>query len=160
RIDETTKSHEALFAEKSENARRDFERMQLMMQNLDNIFAQGRKGTPLLTELVDIIRTYPKFRYHSLLLKTAHTASTSIRGRLGDQLREIGFSRGKLGELLRVFEDAKDAFPNLNSDPYALLPVGSRSLPDAVEQLVAGLTPQEFADLDSRMQNLVQLQFR
>ena len=114
----------------------------------------------LVTELVERIRVYPKFRYHSLLLKTAHTTYTAIRGRLADQLRELGFSRGRLGELLRVFEDARDAFPNLASDPYALLPVGSRSLPDAVEQLAAGMSAVELADLDARMQNLVQLQFR
>src|SRR5262249_259498 len=58
------------------------------------------------------------------------------------------------------FEDKKETFPDPERDPYLLLPVGSSSLPEAVEQLAARLTPEEFADLDARMKNLVQLQFR
>jgi hypothetical protein len=95
-----------------------------------------------------------------LLLKAVNTAYTTVYGKIADHLRELGYSRGRLGELLRFFEDRKDSLPNLALDPLALLPVGCATLPQAVERLAGGLSAEEFVDLDTRMQNLVQLQYR
>src|SRR5207249_6458857 len=100
------------------------------------IVAGGRRTAQFVSELVELIRVYPKLRYQSLLLKVINTSYSSIRTRLADQLRELGFSRGRLGELLRVFEGGKSPSQEISSDPYSLLPVGCNSLEQAVEHIM------------------------
>lgn len=158
-IDKAARSHESLGKEIVHRARSDSDRIQFLSQNIEEIVAGGRRAANFVTELVELIRVYPKIRYQSLLLKVINSVYQALKTRLADQVREVGFSRGRLGELLRVFE-AKHSSTDLSFDPHALLPVGCKTLGEAVEQLISSLSPAEFADLDIRMQNLVQSQFR
>ncbi len=158
-VDKAAKSHEILAKEIVHRASTDSDRMDYLTQNVDEIVGGGRRTANFVTEMVELIRVYPKLRYQSLLLKVINGTYSSLRNRLADQLREVGFSRGRLGELVRVF-DAKHSSPDVAVDPHSLLPVGCKTLGAAVEQLVSSLSEKEIAELDARMQNLVQSQYR
>src|SRR5439155_18836517 len=59
--------------------------------------------TAASAELLELLRSYPKWHSQSLLLQTAGRAFVSLRGNLTDQLRECNFCRVRLGELANAF---------------------------------------------------------
>ena len=50
-------------------------------------------------DIFELVRTYTKTRYHSLVLTHLNRLYVSLRGHLSDQIREVGFCRARLGEL-------------------------------------------------------------
>jgi hypothetical protein len=62
-LDKTRRSHESLLREIGGRSRRDFERIQFLLQNLDEVIAGGRRTAQFVTELVELIRVYPRTCY-------------------------------------------------------------------------------------------------
>ena len=118
----------------------------------------------MLTELLDLLRHYPKWRYQGLVLKQVHGMSPRPCGpTCPTMLREVSFCRGRLGELLQHFLRAARAIVvgrrGGRAECEFLYPDGCRSLEDAVDRLVAAVTPGEWPDLDRRVQDMIQQQF-
>src|SRR5262249_35922345 len=63
--------------------------------------AAARGRPPLAAaDVVELLRSYARWRFESLVLQLVIGAYVSLRGQLSDQLREINFCRVRLGELL------------------------------------------------------------
>lgn len=158
-VEQTLKHHEPLFTEFNQKARSAEERLQMLVQNLDEIITGGRRTSQFATELVEILKTYPKMRYQSMMLKLLNNTLTAVRNKLSDQLREIGYCRTRFTELLKAFANV----PKDGADQgggFQLLPVGCRSVDEAVEMLVNDTKPEDLEELDKRMHNVIRQQFR
>ena len=84
----------------------------------------------------ELIRSYPKARYQSLILQQITRLYVSLRGLLSDQLREIGFCRHRLTELLDLLRPAAGTNPSLlPAGGKCLLPKGCAALDDAVQHI-------------------------
>jgi hypothetical protein len=81
----------------------------------------------------------------------------SLRGQLSDQIREIGYCRVRLNELLQLFGVAGGMSPIVGRQ---LFPAGANSLENAIEQLDSGVKPADLLQLDQRLQVLIRKQFR
>ena len=57
-------------------------------------------------DICELVRTYAKTRYHSLVLTHLNRMYVGLRGHLSDQIREVGFCRDRLSELLRLLQPA------------------------------------------------------
>lgn len=158
-VEQTLKHHEPLCLEFTQNATAGNERLQFLLQNVEEIITGGRRTAPFASELVEILKTYPKMRYQSMMLKLLNNTLTAVRGKLSDQLREIGYCRTRLSELLKAFDnvpkDAADQAPG-----FQLLPVGCRTIDEAVDAMVQDTQPEDLDELDKRMHNLIRQQFR
>ena len=104
-------------------------------------------------DLLELVRTYAKSRYHSLTLTHLNNLYVGLRGHLSDQIREVGFCRQRLGELLGLLQPAaaieKDtALLGIRT----LLPPGCLDLNDALERIVQGVSGDDLLCLDERVQ--------
>src|SRR5262249_27305039 len=72
---------------------------------------RGRKRPPP-AELADALRTYPTWRYQSLVLRQACRIYATFRTQLADQLRELQFCRQRLEDIAnRLKRDQSDSLP-------------------------------------------------
>jgi hypothetical protein len=160
-IDQALASYETLAKEFRERASHDHDRLQQLLPHLDRLTKGARSDAGYVAELVELLEVYPKRRYHSLRLKAVNQAYTQLRNKLTDQLRELGFFRTRLGELQRALEELElPGTANQAPDGFQLLPVGCKTLGEAVDRFIAALTPAEFEELDQHMHQLIQVQFR
>jgi serine/threonine protein kinase len=146
-----------------------YQRIQALLGTAGQVTSTSRK-TPvskkahaqtnaLVSELLSLVRSYPKCRYQSLVLQNLAGLYVSLRGLLSEQMREIGFCRQRLSELADLFT------PGSTAD---LVPAAGRclfasdcdSLRAAVTQLVNGISPADLQALDQRVQRLLQRQWR
>jgi eukaryotic-like serine/threonine-protein kinase len=112
-------------------------------------------------ELLELIRQYPKARYHALVLSHINRLYVSLRGQLSDQLREVGFCRARLGELLNMVKPTADtAAIEAVASARVLLPAGCSNLDDALEQLDKDVTRDDLLALDQQIQALIRQHFR
>jgi serine/threonine protein kinase len=106
-------------------------------------------------DLFELVRTYTKTRYHSLVLTHLNRLYTALRGHLSDQIREVGFCRQRLGELLGLVAPA-DAKSDANDTPIpgerALFPTGCLNLKDAVQRLIHEVSFEDQLQFDHRIQ--------
>lgn len=108
-------------------------------------------------DLFDLVRTYTKTRYHSLVLSHLNRLYISLRGHLSDQIREVGFCRQRLGELPGLLKPAQDA-PRRESarpDLRVLFPADCRDLKDAAAQITQALGPDDLIRFDERVQHWI-----
>jgi serine/threonine protein kinase len=114
-------------------------------------------------QLVELLRTYSKSRYQTLVLQRVNTVLVSLRGQLSDQMREVGFCRNRLNELARSFEVRPDSALGLPEESRRLArylyPPGCTTLEEAAGHLLAGVTPAHLQELDQRMEGLLRKQF-
>ena len=160
RMEQLLQHQEPLCQELTQKAIAGHERLQSLLPSLPEIIAGGRRTAAVLAEFLELLTLYPKWRYQSLVLRRVCLAYTSLRGFLSDQLREIGFCRVRLGELLQLLEMASADIELAPASPgSALYPPGCPDVNAAVERLVAGATPEDLADFDQQLQEMVQQQF-
>jgi serine/threonine protein kinase len=110
--------------------------------------------------LLELIRQYPKARYHALVLHNVNRLYVGLRGQLSDQLREVGFCRQRLGELANLLQPANQPASDPAPASRMLLPAGCASLDDALEQLDKDVTHDELLALDQQVQLLIRQQYR
>ena len=111
-------------------------------------------GAPTAADIFDLVRTYTKTRFHSLVLTHLNRLYLSLRGHLSDQIREVGFCRQRLGELLDLLKPAAvlHAKEPTAKDSRALFPPGCLELSDAVAQLSQSITHEDLLSFDDRIQ--------
>jgi hypothetical protein len=139
------------------------------------VWAQGgRKAQALAAEALELVQEYVQARVESLLLAQLVRSYVSLRGNLSDELREVNFCRGRLTDLQKQFTDGDDgrkkdeggrpppaSFAGHPSDGPGklLLPAGCRTLAEAVEQFLEGVTPEDVRELDHQIQETTRQQF-
>lgn len=119
-------------------------------------------------ELLELLRSFPKCRYQSLVLHHITRLYVSLRGHLSDEIREIGFCRQRLSELADLLEGKRSPLnpeePLPEPEPPAaeevLLPQGCPSLEEAVKHLDDSITGEDLVNFDQKVQVLIRKQFR
>ncbi len=109
---------------------------------------------PTAADVVELVRTYAKARYHSLVLTHLNRLYLGLRGHLSDQIREVGFCRARLGELHVLLQPA--ALPGkkdkVNAGERALFPPGCLDLREAIAQVSHAVSPEDLVCFDQRIQ--------
>jgi hypothetical protein len=153
-------SQDALFQELSHKSLKVFERLRFLLGHLGDIAKKGRRGGPIVHELMDLLTYYPKWRFQALVLQNVLFAYTSLRGCFSDHIRELGFCRARMLELQKMLDQA-DNLDHAAAPPAGtfLLPAGSKSLEDAGSLLFPPPTPAQLLGFDARIESLLQEQF-
>jgi serine/threonine protein kinase len=110
--------------------------------------------------LIELIRQYPKARFHALALQNINRLYVGLRGQLSDQLREVGFCRQRLSELANLLQPTTPAASDPVPAARVLLPTGCTSVEDALEQLDKQLTGDDLVALDQQIQLVIRQQYR
>jgi eukaryotic-like serine/threonine-protein kinase len=114
-----------------------------------------KRATP--AELADAIRTYPTWRYQSLILRQACRIYATFRTQLADQLRELQFCRNRLEDIAgRLKKDQSDALP---PSDRILLPVGVDSVEAASVSLEGSITKNDLRAFDKKLQSQIEREF-
>jgi hypothetical protein len=113
----------------------------------------GRKR-PSPADVADGVKLFPKFRFQALVARQVAAVCNTLRQQLGDELREIGFIRQRLGEMREVLESAEAVAPI--SPDQQLLPAGCRSVEQAAQRLLEQVGPDDLRELDRRVQALIE----
>ncbi len=112
-------------------------------------------------ELLDLLRSYAKCRYHFLILQSLNTLYVSLRGQLSDQMREISFCRQRLIELADLVREPAAAKSPANVPAQKLLlPQCCATLEDAVRHVDAGIAEEDLLAFDGEVQEIIRQQFR
>jgi hypothetical protein len=84
-----------------------------------------------------------------------------LRGHLSDELREVNFCRIRLGELSRMLEEpvAAENLSAAAATGQRLFPSGCKGLAEAVDQFLAGLTPEAVHEFEARVQVTIKTDF-
>jgi serine/threonine protein kinase len=165
-VEQLLQHHEPLCKEIGERAQDAFTRAHQLLDGLNrNIHPRG-KVAAVVAEFRQVLAGYPKLRYHFLILRQMARGYISLRGNLSDELREVGFCRARLGDLLKAYsgqpapDRGQDAEPERAqiSGRY-LFPNGCPDLSEAVEQLLRRITPEQVEELHGRVQEMIHKQF-
>lgn len=128
--------------------------------------SSGRK-TPTTSsnqpaEMLELMKSYPKCRYQSLILQHISRLFVSLRGVLSDQIREVGFCRTRLGELAGLLDspETESLGDGSKETEKVLLPGECRRLEDAVKQVLGAVTAADLLVFDQKVQELVHKDYR
>src|SRR5207302_1818167 len=116
----------------------------------------GQKLAELPVRLIE----EPNFRLagaEEAVRQVVATLEQSLRGHLSDELREIGFCRVRLGELLRLLEEPPGVCPSFHTAMAPdigrrLYASGCKDLREAVERELSAVTPEALLELDVRLE--------
>ncbi|MBL8795924.1 MAG: protein kinase [Planctomycetia bacterium] len=159
--EDTLDTYEPLLQEREENAVEARKSIQELITALEANPNGGRRNAPLIAELVDALRLYPRCRYQSLLLRRVINVYVTLRGKLSDLIRELTFIRQRLGELAKTFEytgEMGDLAPASGAPATNLLPAGCETMDDAVNGLVRDIKPDAIHALDQAIQTAINQQ--
>jgi serine/threonine protein kinase len=161
KIDQILEHNQPLSKERTEQTAQGHERQELLITNLPEIIQGGKRTVQLLNEIVELAKQYPKLRYQSLILRQVNSTFNNLRNFLGDKMRDVGFCRTRVAELLKGFEDpASDDAPGKEAPSGVyLFPSGCRNLGETIERLYPTITETDLGDLDRKMQEMIKQQF-
>jgi hypothetical protein len=182
-VEQISRHHEELCRELTGKAAAANERLQLLRPKLRELVTAGRRSA--ITDLVELLCNYPKWRFQSLVLKRLGTVYTALRTHLSDRLREVAYYRTRLEGLLadlgspglssgereffrprarsrepvRAEVNPSSASMSASTLVRLLYPAGCQHLAEAVDRCVTQITPAEVDELDRHVQNLIRSQF-
>jgi hypothetical protein len=112
---------------------------------------------PGAAELAEAVRTYPTWRYQSLILRQTCRIYATVRTQLFDQLRELKFCRQRLEDITQRFrKEQPDALPPAD---HVLLPKGVKSLDTAAKALQESITKDDLRAFDKKLQSQIEREF-
>jgi serine/threonine protein kinase len=165
-IEQVLAHYEPLCKELTTRAAEAYEQIAALLKSLQankpaNKPANKRQGPPV-PQLTELLRVYAKWRSQGFVLQCVITAYVSLRGHLSEQLREINFCRTRLNELVQNFASAERASTgdDVPASGRNLFPAGCRTLPEAIERLLQCVSPEDLRELDARVQDSIQKQYR
>src|SRR5205807_10097627 len=97
------------------------ERIKTLLANLQGQAVKNRRAAASLGTLLELVRSYPKWRYQSLLCQRVANVYVGLRGQLSDQLREINYCRSRLTELVKNFQEPASQAPMEENGPRGRL---------------------------------------
>jgi serine/threonine protein kinase len=146
------------------------ERFPAVLAEYERTAAGGKRAEPrrqqIVAMLLEHLPRYPTLRFQQLLFQRLIGIYLSLRGRLSDQIKEVGFCRQRLrdlrGQLQQTWEEAQAAVNSSagRSRRTRCLLSGGVSLAEAVEQTVRAVSAEELARLDQLVQAALERQFR
>ena len=164
-VEQALKSQETLANELTANAAQLHQRIQNLIEtNVQsapststqwtlNMKRTGAAQAPTPADLFELVRTYTKTRYHSLVLTHLNRLYLGLRGHLSDQIREVGFCRARLSELQGLLQPTPpQAKKHASTGERALFPPGCLDLREAIEQLSRTVTHDDLLSFDERVQ--------
>jgi serine/threonine protein kinase len=118
--------------------------------------------SPKPSDFLELLGSFAKCRYQSLVLGTVHALYVRLRGTLSDQMREIGFCRHRLTELGDLIKERSgaDGFFSPGGEDNILVPKGCANLAEYVRRLENDLRQDDVLAFDEQVQKLVRKQFR
>jgi hypothetical protein len=121
-----------------------------------NALSAAGGGRKQAAEAAAVAAAYPQARLEALTLRHAAGALKALDSDLAEHVLEVEFCRQRLESLAQGFRAGSAAPP-----PSAghLLPAGCATPEDAVDHLVESFGEADLAELDERVQRLVQSQF-
>ncbi len=144
--------YEPLYHELWRNAVDAFERAGQLSQSLGTGSRSAKKATA--QALLEQLERYPKLRYHALVLRCVIGTYSDLRDHLAQQLREVGFYRTRLRELIAGLE-SNTSLPALDPHCTWVLPPGCVTLEDAVAYLCPRPSLTELEGYDARIQKMI-----
>jgi hypothetical protein len=160
-LEQTLQNHESLCKEIGDRAAEAPGAARQMLANLLKLPPGSKKAGQAAAEIVELLRSYAKWRYqHQVLLKVLYVG-VSLRGLLSDQLRDVNFCRNRLTELRRMLgtKAAEDVLSRSDVRRKSVLPSGCQTLEAAVEQETKRLTADDLRKLDQRLQAMIKQNF-
>jgi hypothetical protein len=164
-LEQTLQSQEALTQEQTRKARGAYERLMMLTRPLP---PDQRRPAIAPAEVLELLRAYPRWRYRSLVLQQVAGVLIGLRGHLSDELREVNFCRVRLGELFRLLEEPPQVSSGTSWQGTANRPSGigrklflggCRDLPEAIEQFLNSMTPENLLELDGQVQAMLRSRF-
>jgi serine/threonine protein kinase len=122
---------------------------------LTNEFSR-RKPSP--AEIAENLRLYPKWRFQSLILRQVCRIYLTLKGQLGDQLREIQFCRQRLEDVISRIRHMTGEFPPEQEN--LLLPAGCQSIEKAIQALRESIKPEDLRMLDKKFQKHIEQEYQ
>jgi hypothetical protein len=124
----------------------------------------ARRSTLTTLDVLELLRSYPKWRFQSVVLQQLANAFLRLRGHLSDDLRDVNFCRVRLGELQRLFESPPKAVVaseaiGLPKAGRCLFPTGCANLSEALDQFLACLTPEAYIEADTHIQEAIKREY-
>jgi hypothetical protein len=115
----------------------------------------AKKANP--AEVAEALRTYPTWRYQSLVLRQVCRVYSTMKTHLADQSRELQFCRQRLEDITtRLKRDQVDAVPPTER---VLLPQGVSSVEAAVLGLQNSITTSDMRAFDKLLQSQIEREF-
>ncbi len=167
-IEQVLQHHEPLAEELAAKAAEAHVRLSVLAAPPDS---RARRPACSPADVVELLRSYPKWRYQSLVLQHVAAAFVSLRGHLSDELREVNFCRVRLAELARLLEEGAGnggagprpspagASSRQGSIGGRLFGSGCKSLSEAVEQFLGARTAEDLLELDGKMEETLKEHF-
>jgi hypothetical protein len=161
-IEQILQRHEPLCKDLVTNAREAHERLRAFAYAPANPprpddgsgLVRRRPPMPPAADVVDLLRTYAKWRFQGLVLTQVTSAFVTLRGHLADEMREINSCRIRLGELLSMFGDPTEGSAHGTLRPTSRTPTGppqgrppSDVLPRSVSQTARLILPAGYKDV-------------
>ncbi len=170
-LEQALQHHEPLSKELTNRAVEAYTRLQaLAVPSAEKAGASGvfrkvgsRGGhRPMAVEAVELLRSYPKSLYQSLVLRQAGNVLLTLRGHLADEMREINSCRVRLGELLRKLEEPADSAVSSAAQAAIgkhIFPTGCKDFAETATYFEDRLGPDALLVLDGRMEAMLKKQF-
>jgi hypothetical protein len=167
-IEQALHSHEPLTREVAGRAREAYDRLRSLIAppRPSGPRAPGappaRRPMPPAADVLELLRSYTKWRYQSLVMHRLGAAFVTLRGHLADEMREINFCRVRLTELLRMLEGPPAAADRPREGARGLchlFPGGCKDLSEAAAEFLGRVTPEALRELDGRMSALFKARF-
>jgi hypothetical protein len=119
----------------------------------------GSTGWRNSTELMELLRNYPRKRLRIDILDLALSAYRKLLGTTPDYLRDIGVCRAGLNEIHEAISSTAPV-GNPAGPGKLILPEGCNSLDDAADRFLAGLNPDDILAFDEKVQKEINRKYR
>ncbi|MCI0377342.1 MAG: protein kinase [Gemmataceae bacterium] len=135
--------------------------LQALRQKASFFSGWGKKGQSS-NDAARLLRQYGAARIDAIVQLAVSALYQDLKETFGKHRRNVGCCRHRTEVFLKSFDiDAKGKQPHvdLGLGQY-LLPAGCRTLPEAVEQILACLTPEEMVAINQRVQEQIGRKFQ
>jgi len=177
-VQQALESYEELYTEVRERSFKIYQRLELLAE--ERTTPHSPSQTPswrtaftrktnsnkvqLAGELLDLFDVYLKCQFQSLVLRQISRIYTSLRGHLSDEVREIGFCRTRLTELLDLIKGERASPEEIKQSTRVadkcLLPRGCVDATDALERFEKEILADDVQRFDHAAQVMIRQQFR
>jgi hypothetical protein len=138
------------------------ERLQPELAEWDRLVKAGSRARRIPSfSTADLIGKAATLRYEQILHQALISIFVSVRGKLSDQVKDLRFCRTRLSDMQKLFDDQlKSQAQTQPATQEILLPPGCNTLNDAAQRTLKGVTSEQLAALDLRVQKAMQRQFQ
>src|SRR5262249_28079585 len=121
-------------------------------------YGHYQKGSrkPSSAEFTDAIRSFPRNRFQSLIVHQVIEVYQSLREGVTAHLNEVKACRERLDAAVEFIKPAvPDELLEVAATVRRLMPPGCLTIGDAVERFVKVLTPEDYQQIDRRVQRII-----